>query len=435
MANFWQRLTGRAPAKQKESRTGQAIFTGHRGATWTPRRYDKFAEEGYQKNVIVYQAINKLATAVAEIPWIARRPNGEESTDNPFLRLIENPNGMQSRSEFLRALVGFYSISGNGYLERTLVNGQPRELFTHRPDRMTVKPGPFAMPSRYIYKVGTEKVEWEADPITGESDIRHIKTFNPLDDWYGMSPIEAGAYAVDQHNESMAWMQSLLQNGAAPSGAMEMPGETELTDPQFNRLQAEIDEKYSGSRNAGRPMLLEGGLKWTQMGLSPVDVAIIETKYSAARDISLAFGVPPLLLNIPGDSTFNNYKEARLAFYEETVIPLVHTIRDELNAWLSESFGGVMLDVDLDQIPAIADKRMALWEMADRATDLSINEKRAMKGYEETEGGDVVLVQSSLIPLSVASEPMGLPDQQGFVEQSGLTPEELKALSYGKDSK
>jgi HK97 family phage portal protein len=421
----------RKPKQEKESRTGGAIFTGRNYAHWTPRSYDKFAEEGYQKNVIAYQAINKVATAVASVPWYAKRPNGDELTENPFLNLLENPNPLQSRSEFLRALVGFYMIAGNGYIERVSVRGQARELYALRPDRMIIKPGQAGFPSGYEYRVGQNKVMWDVEPRTGESDIRHIKTFNPLDDWYGMSPIEAGAYAIDQHNESMSWMQSLLQNGAAPSGAMEMGSDKDLTDDQFNRLKAEIDEKYTGSRNAGRPMLLEGGLKWTQMGLSPVDVAIIETKYSAARDVSLAFGVPPLLLNIPGDSTFNNYKEARLAFWEETVIPLLCTIRDELNSWLSDSFGGVLLEVDLDQVPAIAEKRSELWTMADASTDLTINERRAMKGYDEIEGGDAVLVQSSMIPLDMATEPLDFGDGLD-VEAGKLSADELKALAYGE---
>jgi len=431
----------RRPEAQKESRAGEVMFTGKRQAEWSLSgdrvRASDYAQEGYQKNVVAFQAINKTGDAVAAIPWIIRRPNGDELTDHPLLRLIRRPNPMQSGSEFMRALVGFYRISGNGYMERVMVGRQPREIYTHRPDRMSVRPSITGMPSGYRYQVGSEHVDWDADPRTGISDIRHIKAFNPLDDWYGMSPLMAGAYAVDQHNESMQWMQSLLQNGAAPSGAMEL-GEGALTDDQFNRLKAEIDEKYSGSRNAGRPMLLEGGLKWTQMGLSPVDVAIIETKYSAARDVSLALGVPPLLLNIPGDSTYSNYKEARLAFYEETVIPLVHYIRDELNAWLSPLFDGVELDVDLDKIPAIAEKRLELWSMADASTDLTINERREIKGYEAIDGGDEIMVQSSLIPLSMASEPLDLglgePLEDNPLapsnERSRLTAADLKSLAY-----
>ena len=113
--------------RQKESRTGAVMYRGMPEAQWTPRDYRLYADEGYQKNVIAYQAINKTAQAIATIPWIARRPNGEELTDTPFLRLINNPNPMQSRYEFLQALVGFYRIAGNGYIERVMLGTNPRE--------------------------------------------------------------------------------------------------------------------------------------------------------------------------------------------------------------------------------------------------------------------------------------------------------------------
>jgi len=169
-------------------------------------------------------------------------------------------------------------------------------------------------------------------------------------------------------------------------------------------------------------MLLEGGLKWEQMGMSPIDMQIIETKYSSARDVALALGVPPQLIGIPGDNTYANYAEARLAFWEDTVIPLVELIAADWNAWLAKP-QGVELRPDYDQIPAIAEKRKVMWDMADKATDLTINERRAMKGYEPIEGGDVLLVQSSGIPLSMASEPIAPPLQ--------IDPEAMKAMMYG----
>jgi HK97 family phage portal protein len=246
---------------------------------------------------------------------------------------------------------------------------------------MKVIPSETGMPRGYQYQVGQRKVEWEADPYSGESDIRHLKAFNPLDDWYGLSPIEAGAFAIDQHNESMKWMQALLQNSARPSGALVVGADKDLTPDQFNRLKTEMEENYQGARNAGRPMLLEGGLDWKAMGLSPSDMSIIESKYSSARDVALAFGVPPMLLGIPGDNTYSNYKEARLAFWEDTVLPLVTYMTEELNAWLAPSFGAE-LRPDLDAIEAIAEKRREMWAMADKSMELTVNEVREIKGYE-----------------------------------------------------
>ena len=255
----------------------------------------------------------------------------------------------------------------------------------------------------------------------GDGDVRHMKLFNPLNDWYGMSPIESGAFAVDQHNLAMNWVQSLLQNSARPSGALVTKDSLELSDDNFNRLKTQIEEQYSGATNAGRPMLLEGGLDWRQMGLSPMDMNILETKFSAARDVSLAFGVPPQLLGIPGDNTYANFQEARLAFWEDTAIPLLDLIASDWTSWLGKP-DSVILRPDLDHIPAIADKRRALWRMADESRDLTINERRALKGYEPLPEGDV------------------LQDQETDRRRTGTggrddvpSPELMKSLGYGDD--
>lgn len=406
----------------KESRAGAAMVMSPGQPAWSNRDYAAFADEGYRKNVVAYQAINKVADAVASVPWMAFRGE-EERSEHPILSLLRRPNPMQSGAQYVRAKVGFFLLSGNGYEERVTIGGQVRELYQLRPDRMRIIPGANGFPVGYEYKNAGRTVRWDVDPATMDSDVRHIKSFNPLDDWYGLSPIEAGAYAVDQNNEAMKWMQALLQNSARPSGALVLPPDTQLSDEQFNRLKVQTEEQYSGSRNAGRPMLLEGGLDWKQMGLSPVDMQIIETKFSSARDVALALGVPPQLLGIPGDNTYSNYQEARLAFWEDTVIPLIYLIADDWNTWLAGP-EGIELRPDLDQVPAIADKRQTLWEMADKATDMTINERRAIKGLEPIEGGDTILVQSSQISLGMATASLSPAPE--------LSPDDVKALVYGK---
>jgi HK97 family phage portal protein len=411
-------------SETKQSQTGAAMVMTPGQPVWSGRNYAAFADEGYRRNVVAYSAINKIADAVASVPWMVFRGD-QELTAHPILDLLKRPNPMQSGAQYMRAKVGFFLLSGNTYEERVTVGGNVRELYQLRPDRVQIIPGATGFPIAFEYKYAGRCVRFDVDPASMDADVRHIKSFNPLDDWYGMSAIEAGAYAVDQNNEAMKWMQSLLQNSARPSGAMSTPDGKDLSDDQFNRLKAQIEDQYAGAQNAGRPMLLEGGLSWQQMGMSPVDMQIIETKYSSARDVALALGVPPQLIGIPGDNTYANYQEARLAFWEDTVMPLLDLIADDWNAWLAEP-AGVQLRPDLDQIPAIADKRATLWDMADKATDLTINERRAMKGYEPIDGGDVLLVASSGIPLAMASEP--LPPLPAVPL---LTEEAIKAITYG----
>lgn len=397
------KIFSRTP-ETKESRVGAALVMNAGQPAWMPRNYKSFAEEGYQRNVVAYQAINKVADAIASVKWNVFRGD-QELIEHPIINLINNPNPMQSGPQYIRAKVGFLMIAGNGYEERVMVGREVRELYQLRPDRMKIIPSATGIPKAYCYEANGRRVMFDVDQNTMDSDVRHLRMFNPLDDWYGMSPIEAGAYGIDQHNEAMTWMQALLQNSARPSGALVTRDGEELSEDNFNRLKAQIEDQYSGARNAGRPMLLEGGLDWRAMGMSPSDMAILETKFSAARDVCLAFGVPPQLLGIPGDNTYSNYAEARLAFWEDTVIPLLDMIAADWNAWLAEP-QGVQLRPDLDQVPAIADKRQVLWDMADKATDLTINERRAMKGYEPIQGGDVLLVGLGQMPLSDASAPL-----------------------------
>jgi HK97 family phage portal protein len=405
--------------ERKESQASKLMVINPGQPVWSPRNYESFAREAYGKNVVAYQSINRIADAIASVKLGVYR--GEtELVDHPLLTLLRRPNPMQSYGDYVRAKVSYLMIAGNGYEERFIVGSEVKELYQLRPDRMSIMPSTNGVPAAYIYKVGQNATRWDVDPRTLNSDVRHIKLFNPLNDWYGMSPIEAGAYALDQNNESMAWMQALLQNSARPSGALTVKDSGTLSDENFNRLKAQIEEQYSGSINAGRPMLLEGGLDWQQMGLSPDDMSIIETKFSSARDVALAFGVPPQLLGIPGDNTYANYAEARLAFWEDTALPLLDMIVNDWNNWLGSLYG-VEIRPDVDGIPAIAEKRLRMWQMADASQDLTINERRALKGYGPTDGGDVLFVSSVEIPLSMATEPLPEP----------LSPDLVKALAYG----
>jgi HK97 family phage portal protein len=197
-----------------------------------------------------------------------------------------------------------------------------------------------------------------------------------------MSPIEAAATAIDLHNAASGWNKALLDNAARPSGALVYTGgDGHLTEEQFARLKAELQSNYQGAANAGRPMLLEGGLDWKAMSLSPKDMDFMEAKNAAAREIALALGVPPMLLGIPGDNTYANYQEANRVFWRQTVLPLVNRTLKTLSGWLAPSFGaGLALRPALDEVDALASERAALWDRVSGADFLTVDEKRAAVG-------------------------------------------------------
>lgn len=357
---------------------------------WMDRDYSQFAQEAYVKNVVANRAINMVAVAASSvnIKLNSIRPRAalRDVKIHPLLDLLWRPNPTQSMSEFFQALYQYKLISGNAFIQVVgPKDSPPKELYLLRPDRMMVIAGNGVMPAGYRYKVGEKTLDFPVDNITGRSRILHLKNFHPLNDWYGLSPVEAAAYSIDQHNQSGAWNQALLQNGARPSGALVVrsdAGGGTLSEDQYNRVKLQIDEQFIGSANAGRPILLEGGLDWKEMSLTPKDMDFVQAKHSSARDIAQAFGVPPQLLGIPGDNTYSNLQEARLALWEQTVIPLVICTCDSLNNWLVPMFDNDLeLVPDTDSISALAARNQLIWERVEKASFLTDDEKRAAVGY------------------------------------------------------
>ena len=177
---------------------------------------------------------------------------------------------MQGRAGLVETLVSHLLISGDAFLEAVALDGLPRELHALRPDRMRVIAGSDGWPEAYEYRVGAEATRFDqrAEPFP---PVLHIKLFNPLDDHFGLSPLEPAAAAVDLHNAASAWNKALLDNAARPSGALiyKGPDGQGLSDDQVERLKEELEAQFSGARNAGRPLLLDGGLDWRPMSLTP----------------------------------------------------------------------------------------------------------------------------------------------------------------------
>jgi HK97 family phage portal protein len=379
--------------QEKTSASGPVIAYAQVGRPrWTPRRYDALAEEGYRRNGIAWRCISEVARACANIPWLLYDGQGRELEKHPLLKLLASPNPMQGGIQFLESVFSQYQIAGNVYIEavRPSDGEAPRELYALRPDRMRVVPGEAGLPQGYEYQVGNRIVRFACDPLTGASAILHWKAYHPLDDWYGMAPLEAAMTAIDQHNAASAWNQALLGQAARPSGALiyaPKDGPAQLSDEQFHRLKEELEEHYLSPKHAGRPLILEGGLEWKEMGLSPKDMDWLAGRDRAARDIALAFGVPEQLIGIADSQTYANMAEARLALYEETVLPLAHQLRDEFNRWLTPHFGAdLKLGIDTDEIPALAARRDMVWDKINRADFLTRDEKRHAVGYSGSSG-------------------------------------------------
>ena len=374
-------------SERKASAVSRVVAWGTGGrVAWSPRDAVSLARTGYQGNPIGFRAVRLIAEAAAALPLVCQ--DGERRYEtHPLLDLMKRPNGAQGRAEFLEAVYGYLLLAGNAYVEAVPGAGPgetllPGELHVLRADRMSLVPGIDGWPVAYDYTVSGRTHRYQM--VGAASPICHLRSFHPQDDHYGFSPLQAAATAIDVHTSASAWSKALLDNAARPSGAIVYKGadgQSSLSSEQYDRLVSEMESHHQGARNAGRPMLLEGGLDWKPMGFSPSDMEFQKTKEAAAREIAIAFGIPPMLMGIPGDATYANYQEANRAFYRLTVLPLATKVLADLAHWLS-IFGGLEVDLrpDLDQVPALAGERDQQWARVGAADFLTVAEKRILLG-------------------------------------------------------
>ncbi len=384
MPSLLSRLVGAlAPAREiKYSRAAKLLAMHALGQPhWSARNSTTLTREGYERNAVCHRCVRMVAEAAASVPWLVYERR-EEAIDHPLLHLIERPNPLDTSASFIEAICANLLLYGNAYVESVLIDEELRELYALRPDRMSVEAGRNGWPAAYVYRALGQEARYEMRG-EGVEPILHIKFFNPLDDYYGFPPLAAAQVALDTHNAASFWNKALLDNSARPSGALVYAGPegAHLTDAQFSRLKEELEENFSGAANAGRPLLLEGGLDWKALSLSPKDMDFTESKAGAAREIALAFGVPPLLLGLPGDNTFSNYSEANRAFWRQTVLPLVARVQKSFQAWLRPGFGPFRLDYNADRLEALASERASEWEHVGKAAFLTLDEQREAVGY------------------------------------------------------
>ncbi|AVX04330.1 uncharacterized protein MXMO3_01805 [Maritalea myrionectae] len=382
--------------EEKSSSAGFVVSGGQVGQpVWTKRDFGQLSEEAFIRNAIGFRCVSMTAQCVASIPWILSDGKGKDVDEHPMLDLLHKPAPGHTKAWLLESLATYWQLAGNSYLEAvgpSRRKAPPRELWSLRPDRMKVIAGQNGLPQAYRYEAGGKHKDWQVDPVTGFCEVLHVRRFHPTDDWYGLSLVEPAAYAVDRHNEAGAHNMAVLQNGATPSGAMvfkPVKGADGMyqsaPEDVIKEAEKRMLDRYTGSRNAGRPMTLGGNVDWVSFGMTMEQLQLTESKLDAARDICAAFGVPIELL-LPGQSTYNNKREAKLGYYEDTVLPLFNDLTDHLNGWLSPQFQeDLYLKPNLDEIEALSLRREQRQEQTTKLWDsglISRDEGREAMQFE-----------------------------------------------------
>ncbi len=378
MALFDSMITAFKGGKQNRAPLSQGIWnnwlpTLSVGAASRNFEYKSAVKAGFVANPIAQRAVRLVAEGIGQAPLA--------SSDPQLTELVSATSAGQSLIETLAAHL---LLHGNSYVQILKdASGKPIEMFALRPDRVKVIADDTGWPCAYEYRVGENVTVIPAENEDGWPNAVQIKAMHPLEDHYGAGALAAAHSAITIHNLASEWNRTLLENAARPSGALvyDSGDGGGLSTDQFNRLKAELENAFSGAANAGRPLLLDGGLSWQNLALSPADMDFATLKSTAAREIALAFGVPPMLLGLPGDNTYSNYREANRALWRLTLLPLADKIFSALSESLRPWFLDAELKVDLDGITALSEDRERLWKQVSAADFLSRSEKRSILGF------------------------------------------------------
>lgn len=400
---FWSRFR-----KPKVKASYSASSTGGGQPAFPSDNYRSQITEAW-KNVWAFRCIDFIAQSCASVEWRFE----EKTKDNirvleepNLIRLLKRPNREESWSTFIYKVQAYKKCNGNSYILRTKTltrkDNSIMTLTTLMPDKVEpiVKDGKLI---KYIYKDNVKNPEYPVDPITGECDILHLKEFNPLDEIFGKARTQVASYEIDTSNQATKWNFKLLYN-EAKLGLMLLFKQF-LNDEQLELVERKVREKHEGSDNAGKTLILgaEGGIDARPYTLTPQEMDFIEGSRENARKIAVAYGLPSMLLGIPGDNTYSNYAAARLAFWEETVTSELNYLKEEISSWMFPD-SNYRLACITDNVPAFKEKRMVEWEKIDKLTSLTLNEKRKLMGFEPKDGGDTIFISGQLIPLDGVTE-------------------------------
>jgi HK97 family phage portal protein len=204
----------------------------------------------------------------------------------------------------------------------------------------------------------------------------------------GKSPIQVCRETIGLGLAQQEHGASQFKNGMRVSGTLETPNN--LTTEQFERLKARTDE-HQGSSNTGKPFILEGGLKWNQIGLNNNDAQWLDSRLFTISDVARMFKLSPIFLMDYTNSTYSNFGEASRAFLTQTLRPWLSNIQEALASRLISDRNRTDLIVEFetkDLLRATAEDRFSVYDIAIRNGVMNPNECRAAENLPPRQGGE-----------------------------------------------
>ncbi len=398
---------------RKQSPVWGVTVMGKDGIAAWSKFNQKAAAEVYTRVDVAFSCIDMISAGCTQANFKAVRTlrdgTKQEIFDHPFVKILKRPSPRMSFDELIYSYAAWKLITGNTYLY--INNGEktdnyklpPTEINVLPADRMKIVPSRYGV-LKYVYTANGIDKELPVDQVSQASNVIHSRFFNPADDFYGLSPMQAAARNIDIYESALKWNRSLLHNSCCPSGMFIWTGEGVMDEEQRKQMKLML-ENHTGTENSGKPLIGGGKIDFKQIALSPKDADFLAAKTMTMKDIARVYRVSPILLNIGGDATFSNMAEARLSLWDEVIIPTLECFCGEINSFIMPRYGqdDVKIELDLTAVTALEPRRESQWNRAKTADFLTINERRNIVGYADIDGGDELLVPASSVPLSYAA--------------------------------
>ena len=357
--------------------------------------YLGYAAEGYNGNTVVNAAIREIATSTSlpKYRLMADADNDDEVvvTNSDAARVLYDPNEQQSQADFVELLTVYLMVTGNAYAMRERnASGRIVSLRLLRPDRVVIKIGRDGRVAYYEYTIEGVRYDVRAE------DIAHLKLPNPYDDVYGLSPLQVASKYVNLDTATVTFLRSYFANAGVPAGILKVNRRLN-SQAEADSARAKWRSSFSGNRGWHGLAVLDEDASYQQVAPNIKDMDTSTMTRVTETRICAVFGVPPILIGLEAGleaSTYSNYEQARSAFWDETVSPLVSRIEKFLQRALevSEREPGNEVEADYSDVPAYEDDHNA--ESARVVAQygagiITLNEARAELGHDPLEHGDM----------------------------------------------
>jgi HK97 family phage portal protein len=347
----------------------------------------------------VYACVSAIADEIASIKIRLFQKKGEEVTEileHPAIDIIQRCNEFTTKFDHFWLTTQYLELTGEAPWFITKDNrGQPIKLLLLRPDCIDIIPGTNGqIINGYEYMAGTRKINLAPDEVV------FLRYPDPNKQFRGRSPLQAVARTVDLEEYAEEYNRKFFYNSARPDGVLST--EQKLGEEQLKKVETKLKQKYQGIGNAHKTLILEKGLKWESMSLSQKDMEFLGQANFARDKILGVFRVPRTVLGITEDVNRANAEATDYVFAKRTIKPKMERIVQQMNEFLLPLFTGtenMFYDFD-NPVEKDVTANVALQSAALQNGWLTINEVRALDGYDPVDGGDELRIPAFRTPIS-----------------------------------